>query len=167
MVRRFVEEDTVLRAYVVASVGRDHDAKDILQTVWRVLWEKSELYDESRPLRAWAMGIARLEVLKWRQRQARSRESLSGDALERLEECALEHSEELDARVEFLEECLHAIPFLWQRILAYKYYDDLSIRDIAGRVTRSIGAVEMILVRARRGLKDCMEKKARADSKVG
>lgn len=167
MLRRFVEEDTVIRSYVLAASGNPQDADDIVQNVWRVLWEKIEMYDESRPLRAWAMGIARLEALKWRQWKARRRECLSEKAVELLEAAAVELGPELDARAEFVEPCLNEAPEMWRRVLFHKYYDQISIRDIAERLSRSVSAIEMLLVRARRGLRECVERKMRTAFQPG
>lgn len=167
MLRRFVEEDTVLRAYVLAATGNPHDANDIVQNVWKVLWVKIDAYDESRPLRAWAMGVARLEVLKWRQRLARRRESFSERVLELLEATAVEAADDLDVRCEFLDPCLKAAPTTWRRVLKQKYYENLSIREIAERLARSVSAIEMTLVRARRGVRDCVEKKMKAAAGLG
>lgn len=159
MLRRFVEEDTALRAYVLAVTGSTCDTDDIVQNVWRILWEKIDVYDESRSLRAWAMGVARLEVLKWRQKLARRREVLSDRTLELLESSALELAPELDRRAELLEECLEMAPGDWRDLLVQKYFDGLSISRIAERMSRSVAAVEMALVRARRALKECVERK--------
>jgi RNA polymerase sigma-70 factor (ECF subfamily) len=168
MLQRFVEEDTVLRAYVAAATGgQTHDAQDILQTVWQVLWQKIEVYDKSRPLRAWAMGIARVEVLKWRQRQARRREYLSENVLELLAEAAVEEGATLDLRAELLDLCFKEVPPHWRRVLGLKYHSGLSIQQIATRLSRSVAAVEMILVRARRALRACVERKFRAAKAAG
>lgn len=161
MLRRFIEEDRVVRSYIFSASGSPQDADDILQNVWRVLVEKIDLYDESRSLRSWAMGVARLEVLKWRQWKARRRECLSERAVELLESTAVEMGDELDVRTEFLQECLRESPELWRKVLFFKYYDQLAIREIADRISRTVSAVEMILVRARRGLRECVERKAR------
>lgn len=161
MLRRFVEEDTVLRSYVLAACGSRSDSDDILQNVWRVLWEKIEQYDESRPLRAWAMGVARLEVLKWRQWKARRRECLSEDAVRLLEDTAMETGDELDRRAEFVEPCLREAPEMWRRVLFHKYYDQLPVHEVAARLARSVSAIEMMLVRARRAIRQCVERKMR------
>lgn len=161
MLRRFVEEDTVVRSYVMVACGSPQDAEDILQNIWRVLLEKIDVYDESRPLRAWAMGIARVEVLKWRQWKVRRRECLSERAVELLESTAVEMGADLDERAELVEDCLSEAPELWRKVLFHKYFDQISIRDISDRLSRSVSAIEMLLVRARRGLRECVERKMR------
>jgi RNA polymerase sigma-70 factor, ECF subfamily len=162
LVKHFVEEDTVLRSYVLAATRDPHQTQDILQNVWAILWRKLAEYDETRPFRAWAFGVARMEVLKWRQRQARSREYLSAETLERLAETAVEQTAELDLRAQFVRECLTQLKGLWRSILIAKYYQGQPIRAIAATLGKSIAAVEMILVRARRSLRECVERKTQA-----
>ena len=71
---RFLREERFLAAYLLSATGNFHASEDLLQTVARILWEKLADYDEARPFGAWALGVAHLEVLKWRQQAARSRE---------------------------------------------------------------------------------------------
>ena len=85
---RFLREERLLAAYLLSATGNFHAAEDLLQTVARILWEKLADYDEARPFGAWALGVAHLEVLKWRQQAARSREVLSDDSMRLLSETA-------------------------------------------------------------------------------
>lgn len=159
LLRRFVEEDTALHAYVLAATGHLQDTEDILQTVHKVLWEKIDTYDETRPLRGWAIGVARMEVLKRRQHLARRRETLSDNVIELLAAEAVETGDELQARSEYLDQCLGEAPVLWRQVLVHKYYKRLTTRDISALVNHSVAGVEMILVRARRTLRKCVERK--------
>ena len=47
------------------------DCDDVLQNVGAVLWEKFDSYRPEESFARWAFGIARLEVLKYRQQQCR------------------------------------------------------------------------------------------------
>ena len=156
---RFLREERFLRAYLLSATGDVHAADDILQTVASILWEKLAEYDESRPFGAWAVGVARLEVLKWRQRAARSREILSEQAIALLAETAVQNAEVLDQRCDFLAECLKELNAAACRVLQMKYAEGLAIRQIAESVGKSIPAVEMVLVRSRRDLRRCVERK--------
>jgi RNA polymerase sigma-70 factor (ECF subfamily) len=153
-----VEEDTVLRAYVLSATRNEHDAKDLLQNVWRILWEKRGQYDESRPFRAWAFGVARLEVLKWRQGRGRTRELLSDSVLELLADTAERQSEDLDLRGEFLERCLGKLKGFAKEVLTLRYGEGLRNAETASRLGRSVAAIEMTLVRARRALRECIQR---------
>lgn len=167
LVKQVVEQDAVLRAYIFASTRNYHDTNDIVQNTWQALARRIEAYDDRRAFRAWALGVARLEVAKWRQRQARSRELLSPEVMELLADTAVEEAPDLDLRAAFLAECLTKLGGLGKRVLQLKYYRERSIRQIAERLHRNVPAVEMALVRARRAMRDCIEERVQASQDLG
>ncbi len=156
---RFLREERLLAAYLLSATGNVHASEDILQTVASVLWEKLADYDETRPFGAWALGVAHLEVLKWRQQAARSREVLSADSMRVLSDTAARHAEETDERYYFLAGCLEGLGANARRAIEMKYGQGRSIREIAACLKKSVAAVEMILVRSRRALRDCIQRK--------
>ncbi len=155
----FLPEERFLAAYLLSATGNFHASEDILQTVARVLWEKLADYDEARPFGAWALGVAHLEVLKWRQQAARSREVISEDSMRLLSETAARHAGESDERHYFLAGCLQGLGATARRVVEMKYGQGRSIREIAACLKKSVAAVEMILVRSRRALGDCIQRK--------
>lgn len=158
--KRFLSEEPLLRAFLLSATGQLHASEDLLQTVATVIWEKWDRFDQGQPFRPWALGIARLEVLRWRQKLARSRETLGDEAVARLAELAEEHAEEIDRRRHYLQECLNELDDRQRSVLEMKYGDAMAIAAIAERVGKSVAAVEMILVRVRSALRDCIQKKA-------
>jgi RNA polymerase sigma-70 factor (ECF subfamily) len=156
-----------LRSYLYSVTCNVHDMDDLAQNVWRVLWQKFDEYDRSRPFSAWAFGVARLEALKWRQRKARSRLVLDEEATSRLAQTAAETAPEIDARSRFLPECLDALNFNYRQVLDLKYAVGLKIAAIAERLGRTVPAVEMALVRARRRLRACVRNKMRVQGMEG
>jgi RNA polymerase sigma-70 factor (ECF subfamily) len=156
---RFLHEERQIAAYLLSATGDIHAAEDLLQSVARILLEKWDSYDKSRPFGAWTCGVARLEVLKWRQRAARSREVLSEEAMGLLSEAACEHSQEIDQRRVFLTECAAALSSMARRVLQMKYENGCKISEIARQLKKSVAAVDMTLVRSRRCLRECIERK--------
>jgi RNA polymerase sigma-70 factor (ECF subfamily) len=164
VLRHVVAEDAVVRAYVYASTRGHRDTEDVIQEVWQVVCRKIGDYDETRSFRAWVLGITRLQVLKWRQAQARSRLLFDPDVVELLADTAAEEGEELDHRSQFLRDCLGMLPLDSRRLLHMKYADGLTVAAIAERVKKSVGALDMTFVRLRRALRACIEGKlAEAD----
>jgi RNA polymerase sigma-70 factor (ECF subfamily) len=157
---RFLKEEPVLRAFLLGTSGRTEAADDLLQAVATRLWEKWEEFDPSRPFRPWALGFARMEVLKWRQRLARSKEVLSEEAIVRLSDVADRHAHEIDSVHHFLLECMSALRDKHRGILDMKYGQGLKAAAISDRLGKSVSAVEMMLVRIRKSLRDCIERKA-------
>ena len=157
--KHFLHVENALKAYLRATTGDSHAADDLLQEVSSVLWEKFQQYDESKPFRNWALGIARLEALKWRQKLARSREVLSTQVIETLADTAAEYADELDDRAAHLRYCVGRVKHKTRQVLQLRYWKALSIRQIADELGKSVASIEMALVRARRQLRLCVESK--------
>lgn len=155
----YQEHGRLVRGFLLAATGCPHQADDLQQNVARVLLEKFADYDEARPFRCWALGIARLEVLKWRQRLARRREVLSGEAIEILQAAAQDEADAFAARRERLPGCIAALPPASRRMLALRYEAGLGSKDIAARERRTPAAIDMALSRIRRLLRDCIDGK--------
>ncbi len=157
----FLREQRRLMAYLLSATGDVHAAEDLLQSIARILLEKLGEYDEARPFGAWATGVAKLEVCKWRQQASRSREVISEKSMQLLSETAAEDEDaaEADDRYSFLAECLGALGGTGRRVVQMKYGDGCRIAEIAALVGKSVVAIEMMLVRVRRDLRDCVERK--------
>ena len=162
--KQFLAAEAVLKGYLLSACGDLNTADELLGEVSSVLWEKFDKYDPDRPFRAWALGVARLELLKWRQGLARRREVLSPEAIEVLAETADQCAGELERRLVHLRSCLEAVAGPARRVLHLRYWRRLRISQIAEKVGKSNPAIEMILVRARRGLRSCVEGKLASSS---
>jgi RNA polymerase sigma-70 factor (ECF subfamily) len=153
----FLPGQPLLKAYLLAATGDLHAAEDLFQEVSCALWEQFDRYDPGRPFRAWALGMARIEVLRWRQKRARSRVTLSDDALAALAETAAEQAAEPGRLRDLLRACLDRLGGTVRDIVRLKYLDALPIARVAEKLGKSVAAVEMALVRARRALRECVE----------
>jgi RNA polymerase sigma-70 factor (ECF subfamily) len=155
----FLRCEPALRGYLTAVV-RDADVvDDLLQEIGAVMWEQFERYDERLPFKAWALGFARIQALKWKQKIARSREVLSDEAVELLAQTAAEVADEADSRRPWLRECLEKLGGPMRAIVTLRYLESLSIAATAERTGKSVAAIEMALVRARRALRECVQRK--------
>lgn len=157
--RQFLPNEGLLRSYLRAAVGDPAEAEDLLQEVSVVLWEKFESFDPLRSFRAWALGVARLQILKWKQKCARSREILSDEALELLENAALEGAAEAEERKHHLRRCVAELPAHLRDLVRWRYLDELPVAQLASRLRKSVAAVEMTLVRLRRALRECVDRR--------
>jgi RNA polymerase sigma-70 factor (ECF subfamily) len=159
VLQRVISEDAVVRAYVYSATRGHRDAEDVIQEVWQVVCRKIGEYDQSRSFRAWVLGITRMQVLKWRQAQARSRLLFDQDVLDLLADTAEEERQELDHRSQFLRDCLGMLPLDSRRLLHKRYVDGTAIAAIAEQMKKRVEAVGMALVRLRRVLRVCIEGK--------
>jgi RNA polymerase sigma-70 factor (ECF subfamily) len=155
----FLPLEQYLRTYLRNGSGSAQEADDLLQEVSGVLWKNFDQYDGARPFRAWATGIARLEVLKWRQRMARSRLVLSEKLVETAAGSDDGAPDEAVCSPEILWECMNDLSQLFREVLRLHYLESLSISTIAEQTGRSVGAVEMSLVRGRRKLRQSVARR--------
>jgi RNA polymerase sigma-70 factor (ECF subfamily) len=158
----FLPAERSLRAYLLSATGDPHAADDLLQEVAAVLWEKFAEFDARRRFTTWALGVARLEVLKWRRQQARRREVLSPETIDLLSRTSSEHVETSDDFTHLLRRCLAKLSDAARRAIRLKYFERLKIHQVATRMDRRTPAVEMLLVRSRRALRRCFEQQQAA-----
>jgi RNA polymerase sigma-70 factor, ECF subfamily len=143
-----------------------NEADDLIQLVSGVLWQRFQEYDRGRPFLPWAIGFARVEVLRWRQQRGRTAvQLLSEEALDSVADAAARLDDEPDDRAAFLAECVGLLPGKVRQLLELRYGAAMPIQGIADRLGRQVGAIEMALVRARRAVRECVERKLKNSEK--
>src|SRR5436190_17657217 len=157
--RRWTEAQPIVAGYINAVVPDFQEAEDLLQDVAVILLRKFPEYDGQRPFAAWAIGIAKREVLMARRRHARSLLCYQPDLLDRISEAYEELAPELEARSRALRDCLRTIRGRASQLLLLRYEDALKPNAIAGRIGMAVVAVRVMLSRARAALRECIERK--------
>ena len=148
-----------LRGFLLAATGCPHQAEDLLQNVACVLHVKFSMYEASRPFGPWALGIARLEVLKWRQQRARRREVLSPEAIDLMTGDIADQFDLLAERLAVLPDCIAQLQESARRLVALRYDEGLAAKAVAARVGKTPAAIDMALSRIRRIVRDCLARK--------
>lgn len=147
-----------LFVYVRCHVSNTQDADDVLQEISSVLWTKFNQYRENEDFVRWACGVARIEVLKYRQQKKRARTvSLSEDLADRVLEDILQVSTDANVMYEAMRVCLEKISALGCWILKLRYESGKSVFDIAQEVGCTEAAVYKTLQRIHDALYDCVE----------
>ena len=157
--RRWTEAQPVVAGYINAVVPDFQEAEDLLQDVAVILLRKFPEYDAQRPFVAWAIGMAKREVLLARRSHARSLLCYQADLLERVSEAFEELAPELEDRSRALRECLRSVKGRAGELLRLRYEESLKPNAIAARVTMAVVAVRVMLSRTRAALRECIERK--------
>ena len=89
-------------AYLYSIVRDHHDAEDLLQRTAATAAEKYSNYDPKRPFIGWVLGLARIEIMRYRQSRQRDRMIFSDDAMNQLAEANEESAQELMEMREYL-----------------------------------------------------------------
>ena len=156
--KHFLGHQHRILAYLFTVTGNMHDAEDLLQEVSIVLWEKFAQYDSSRPFLSWALGIARIESLRWRRSQAKTPVLLPDECLWAVAEVMSELPAEEGDMVTVLRGCLSRLQKRTRRMVHFRYEEGMSLQAIADRIGATAGAVQMALQRARGALRECVER---------
>ncbi len=148
--------------YLMACCGDVHVADDLMQEASCLLWDRFATYDRSRPFTPWAMGFAKMRVLNWRKKRARSREVLSPTIVEMMADTSAASADDVQDQRRHLDGCLARLPERARAVLRMRYYEERSSAEIS-RIRRvTVAAVDNLLTRARRALRDCINRRRTA-----
>jgi RNA polymerase sigma factor (sigma-70 family) len=136
-----------LRAYLRAATGDLHEGEDLSQQLWQVWCKKLDEFEDAQSFKAF--GVARLQVLKWKQRNAGSKEVLSEDMLGKQEETGQDQVARINARHAFLLDCIAELAETTGKALGLKYGERQRSREIGRQVNRSAETVDRMVSRAR------------------
>jgi RNA polymerase sigma-70 factor (ECF subfamily) len=122
-----------------------------------VLWQKFSQFDHAGNFSAWACRIAHYEMLKLRESKRRIK-LLSDEAIESLAAAAMPISAEISERRTALPTCINKLPTADHDLIRQRYFEGLSVSEIASRFDRSTHAIYRELSRVRGILSRCVER---------
>ncbi len=153
----------VVGDYINALV-RDHSAaQDVLQETALVVFRKFAEYDENRPFVAWALGVARYQVLGLRRDLMRSPVVFDEEVLRALTDTWAEMAPLESEHAGLLRPCLARLPARSQHLVRLRYFEDLNAPEIARRLDMAAAAVRVALQRIREQLRACLEHQLKAE----
>lgn len=156
-VQLFARHEPAIRGFVRSLFPAAQHADEILQETSLVLWRKFADFEDGTDFLAWALTIARFEVLKFRRKLARDRHVFSPDLLTTLAE---EAAAEIDHRQEerrALEDCIQRLPRKQRDLIRAAYVPGVTIKEVAERVGRSATSLYKVLNRLRLLLLKCIQ----------
>jgi RNA polymerase sigma-70 factor, ECF subfamily len=148
-----------LFGFVLSLVPNANDARDVLSETNLALWKKREEFDPTMDFWPWACRFARLQVLAFRKRQKRDRLVLADEVVDLVAAKAELAGREWKDSLESLESCLGELEEGRVQILRRRYFDELSVAQIAGELGKTAGAVADLLYRLRLRIASCIERK--------
>ena len=112
-------------AFIHTLVTNVHDAEEVLKRVAVTLVRKYEQYDAQRPFIAWAMGFAKLEVMKYLRERGHQRLVFDNALVEQIAERYQSTSRDDWAVSQFIEECVAELDERARRAIQLRYQGDL------------------------------------------
>jgi RNA polymerase sigma-70 factor (ECF subfamily) len=156
---RWTAAQPAIAAFVRSLVPDLTSAEEVLQRVAVALVRRYDRYDQARPFVAWAIGVAKFEVMYFRRQQATDRHIFDDELVEKVAESYQEMSEKFNPRREALTKCLEELDGRSRRVLHLRYADGMTTPCIAEEMKITVAAVRMLLWRVRNALRRCMEER--------
>ncbi len=161
LVRQFTRMRVILLGYIKSIVRDPHLAEDILQEASIVVINKADTYDPAKgSIEAWLKGIVRNlsynEMRKEKYIHLMPSPELSRAIEHTFEEETSLETETVTRRLEFLEECLKEISESFRSLIHFRYRKGYRLDQIAERVGKTTGAVQVRLSRIRSRLLNCI-----------
>jgi len=155
-VRLFVQNQKRIHGLILALVQRGADADDILQETSAVLWQKFSEFELGTNFTAWALRIARYQVMAYYTAQKRQRARLSDENLDAVVEKMAARPEREQDRSLALDGCLAGLDRSDRDLLELRYRSGATVEELARQSGRTVFAVYKALNRAHDRLLSCM-----------
>ena len=161
----WMKAQPAIAGYISSLVRDYYQADDILQNVAVIVVRKRESYDVDLPFVPWAIGIAKLEVLKHRRTVARDRLRFEFDEalVEKLTDSYQAAAEDLDRDREAVRYCVEKLDTRQREAIRMRHYEDVKSPEIASRMRITPQAARALLYRARKMLVECISKRLRQE----
>ena len=152
-----------LRGYASQYISDSHETFELVQDAFLKAYRHINRFDESRPFYPWIRTILHNLVLNHFRRQSGKRKvhvQLIDSALcEKIMPDPRYGENENIERIEALRDCIAKLPKSQQELLRQRYSMSVAVQDIADRMQTTAGSISMRLLRIRKRLKNCMNKK--------
>ena len=163
-VRQLTENQNRLYGYVYSLLGDHNRAADVVQETNLVLWRKVAEFQPEKPFLPWAFAIARFQVLAHLRDHKRDRLLLDAELAETLSDEAGRRAGQIDSMREALRPCMQLLTPANRDLVERRYFRAMSVADVAEAVDRTVGSIKVALLRIRRQLAECVQKRMAAEA---
>jgi RNA polymerase sigma-70 factor (ECF subfamily) len=168
----FARHERRLRSFIASLLTCRSDlVDDVLQSTSLVAWQKLDTFSyvgetPDEELIRWMCTMARFEVLNASRKVSSKLLSLDATMIDAIADCYIDQMDVLEDRFQALKGCLERLPAHQYEMLRLRYWQGLSVDEVALRVGRQLNAVYTALSRVRKTLEQCITHKLRQEGHV-
>lgn len=162
-VQQLTESQNRLYGYVYSLLGDHNRTSDVVQETNLMLWQKIGEFHSGKPFLPWAFAFARFQVMAHLRDHKRDRLLLDAELAEMLSGEAKRQAEQIDSERESLRTCMQLLSSTNRELIERRYFKAMSIADVAAAVDRTVGATKVALLKSRRRLAECVQKRMAAE----
>jgi RNA polymerase sigma-70 factor, ECF subfamily len=156
--RLFVQYQPRIYGLIRSLVVHRADAEDLLQETASVLWRKFDEFQPGSNFLAWALQVARYQVLYFRQRRRRDVLQFSEKFLDVVGADTVTESARLGDLQELLDQCMDKLPPTDRELFEMRYQSDVTPKGLAEQLGRPLSTIYNSINRIRRALTECVER---------
>ena len=167
-VQLVVSHQAALHAFVVGLLPGNPEADDVVQQVNSALWKKRGEFQIGTNFKAWMFSIAKFKVMAcWRDQKRRKEWAMPEATLTKLlEDAELECYDASNSRHEALRECIQQLRPEDRGLILRRYFEGLSLREVASQVGRKADNLKGSLRRIRLALRACVRGKLNVERAI-
>lgn len=162
-VLQLTQHQGALFRYIFSLLGSEADARDVLQETNVALYRKLGEYDAERPFLAWAYRFAYWQVLKHREKAARSPLLFGEDVMDLLAQDRERLEPELDERLRCLEGCLQKLTMQERQMVTHRYALSRGAEEMMEQFSMSRRTLFRNLEMLRKRLHECVSRELRTE----
>ena len=164
VVQYLIQRRSRLLGYAWVIVGDEHAAEDIFQDVSMAAVRKCDQIDDGEHLDRWVRHAIRLKGLEVRRNRKDKAQLLSPEVLDIIEQtwthtAYANESERMDA----LRRCIAQLQGTAREVVTLRYGEGMKSQAIADKLGRRVETVYKATTRAHAGLKECIERRLKAE----
>jgi RNA polymerase sigma-70 factor, ECF subfamily len=156
--RLYVAHEEALMAFVRTLVPTREDAREVMQEVAVVLWQRLAELDDAANFRPWAFVVTRFKAMAWLRDRKRDKLVFDDDVLELLAAEVADHADAYEAERRALDACMQKLTSAQRRLLDAAYAPGARIDALAVAAGRSAMSFYKALHRIRLLLMDCTQR---------
>jgi RNA polymerase sigma-70 factor (ECF subfamily) len=157
--RLFSKHDRNIFLFVLSLVPNWADAEEIQQETNVKLWQEFDKFELGTDFGAWARTIAWYEVMRFREREQRTRQNVSRAFLDLVAARVSSIADDSEDRSVVLAECVDDLSVFSRELVRLYYTVGRTAKDIASELQSTPDAIYKALQRARFQLRACVTQK--------
>ena len=157
--RLFMASQKRIYSYILMLVSNCNDADEIMQETSAVMWQKFDDFTLGTNFGAWAVKIARYEVLNYCKNKRRGHVLFDGEMLDLFAGPAENMTEDVDERLQALQTCLTKLNSRDRRLIQMHYEGGYTIKGVAESLDRSVQGMYKVMNRIHNSLLKCIRRR--------
>ena len=163
--RLFTRYQPRIYGYICSLVAHRSDAEDLLQETASVLWQKFGEFQPGSNFLAWALRVARYQVLYFRQRQKRNVLQFSERFIDAVGADVAAESLRLGDIERLVAKCVEQLSLAERELFVLRYQSDVTTKSLAEKLGRPPSTIYDSINRIRRVLAGCVERALKKEAR--